>query len=165
MTYVPDAVPEGDGTREPRAARRRRPGGAPDAGGALGAQQVAAPTTVTLFDQGLVQVLEAAVTGLAPKQPYVLALSRSRMAAARCSRCRPSRPTRRGRRSSTPSDRSARSSRAMSPRRSSISSCCRERRTSPVRRPKCRSRADRGRVIRGRLSLTKAGLSRSPTAR
>jgi hypothetical protein len=34
-----------------------------------------APTSVTLFDQGLVQVLEAAVTGLQPGQPYVLALS------------------------------------------------------------------------------------------
>ncbi len=34
-----------------------------------------APTSVTLFDQGLVQVLEAAVTGLEPKHPYVLALS------------------------------------------------------------------------------------------
>jgi hypothetical protein len=30
---------------------------------------------VTLFNQGLVQVLEAAVTGLAPKQHYVLALT------------------------------------------------------------------------------------------
>ena len=37
-----------------------------------------APTSVTLFDQGLVQVLEAAVTGLAPAKPYVLALSRER---------------------------------------------------------------------------------------
>jgi YVTN family beta-propeller protein len=34
-----------------------------------------APTSVTLFDQGLVQVLEAAVTALEPKQPYVLALA------------------------------------------------------------------------------------------
>lgn len=34
-----------------------------------------APTSVALFDQGLVQVLQAAVTGLQPKQPYVLALS------------------------------------------------------------------------------------------
>lgn len=33
------------------------------------------PTSVTLFDQGLVQVLEAAVTGLEPKKPYVLALA------------------------------------------------------------------------------------------
>ena len=32
-------------------------------------------TGVSLFDQGLVQVLEAAVTGLAPKHPYVLALA------------------------------------------------------------------------------------------
>jgi len=32
-------------------------------------------TTVSLFDQGLTQVLQAAVTGLEPKKPYVLALS------------------------------------------------------------------------------------------
>ena len=34
-----------------------------------------APTSVTLFDQGLIDVLEAAVTGLQPMQPYFLALS------------------------------------------------------------------------------------------
>src|SRR6201997_4645534 len=34
-----------------------------------------APTSVTLFDQGLVQVLEAAVTGLEPRKPYLLALA------------------------------------------------------------------------------------------
>ena len=34
-----------------------------------------APTTVSLFDQGLVQVLQASVTGLEPKQKYVLALA------------------------------------------------------------------------------------------
>jgi YVTN family beta-propeller protein len=33
------------------------------------------PTSLTLFDQGLVQVLEAAVTGLEPKKQYVLALA------------------------------------------------------------------------------------------
>jgi hypothetical protein len=33
------------------------------------------PTSVTLYDQGLTQVLEAAVTGLDPKHPYVLALA------------------------------------------------------------------------------------------
>ena len=32
-------------------------------------------TQVTLFDQGLVQVLQAAATGLRPRQPYVLALA------------------------------------------------------------------------------------------
>jgi hypothetical protein len=34
-----------------------------------------APTSVSLFDQGLTQVLEASVTGLAPKQPFILALA------------------------------------------------------------------------------------------
>jgi hypothetical protein len=34
-----------------------------------------APTSVTLFDQGLVQVLEAAVTGLEPMHRYLLVLS------------------------------------------------------------------------------------------
>jgi YVTN family beta-propeller protein len=34
-----------------------------------------APTSVSLFDQGLIQVLQASVTGLEPKQKYVLALS------------------------------------------------------------------------------------------
>jgi hypothetical protein len=32
-------------------------------------------TSVSLFDQGLLQVLEAAATGLKPGQPYVIALS------------------------------------------------------------------------------------------
>jgi YVTN family beta-propeller protein len=34
-----------------------------------------APTSVSLSDQGLVQVLEAAVTGLDPAKPYLLALA------------------------------------------------------------------------------------------
>ena len=33
------------------------------------------PTTVSLFDQGLTQVLQASVTGLEPRHPYVLALA------------------------------------------------------------------------------------------
>ena len=33
------------------------------------------PTSVSLSDQGLVQVLEASVTGLEPGKPYVLAMS------------------------------------------------------------------------------------------
>src|SRR5262249_36840687 len=39
------------------------------------------PTSVTLFDQGLVQVLEAGVAGLEPAKPYVLALSQERSGA------------------------------------------------------------------------------------
>ncbi len=74
LTYVPDAVPSGDGMRnlEPLGVAGQA---THLTMAAAGAQQGAAPTTVTLFNQGLVQVLEAAVTGLAPKQPYVLALS------------------------------------------------------------------------------------------
>jgi YVTN family beta-propeller protein len=34
-----------------------------------------APSSVSLFDQGLIQVLQASVTGLEPKQKYVLALA------------------------------------------------------------------------------------------
>jgi hypothetical protein len=36
---------------------------------------IKAPTSVSLFDQGLVQVLQAVVTGLDPNHPYMLALS------------------------------------------------------------------------------------------
>ncbi len=42
---------------------------------AKGSKENTAPTSVTLFDQGLTQVLQAAVSGLDPKKPYVLALS------------------------------------------------------------------------------------------
>jgi hypothetical protein len=34
-----------------------------------------APTSISLFDQGLIQVLQGAVTGLEPMKPYMLALS------------------------------------------------------------------------------------------
>jgi YVTN family beta-propeller protein len=77
VVYVPGAVPEGAGmeglqllgvageaakfTMVPTGSKMP-----------IGAK---APTSVTLFDQGLVQVLEAAVTGLEPRQPYVLALA------------------------------------------------------------------------------------------
>jgi YVTN family beta-propeller protein len=74
IVYVPDAVPSGDGTQNlvplgvaGQAAHLSLAASANTTG--------KAPTSVTLFDQGLVQVLEAAVTGLAPKQPYVLALA------------------------------------------------------------------------------------------
>src|SRR5580692_11299116 len=74
LTYVPDAVPSGDGTQnlEPLGLAGQS---THLTMAAAGAEKGAAPTTVTLFNQGLIQVLEAAVTGLAPKQPYVLALS------------------------------------------------------------------------------------------
>ena len=39
------------------------------------AKEGQAPTSVSLFDQGLIQVLQASVTGLEPKHKYVLALA------------------------------------------------------------------------------------------
>jgi len=79
ITYVPDAVPEGAGTQglvplgvAGQAAHFTM--ASPDGKVAEGVQ---APTSVTLFDQGLVQVLEASATGLEPKHSYVLALSNS----------------------------------------------------------------------------------------
>jgi YVTN family beta-propeller protein len=71
VAYVPGAVPSGEGLENLQASgvaaqktqlRLAAPGGKP-------------ATQVTLFDQGLVQVLQAAVTGLEPKKPYVLALA------------------------------------------------------------------------------------------
>src|SRR5215471_7564636 len=71
VVYVPNAVPEGAGTEN------LQPLGV--AGQAahlvLGPVGGAPATTVSLFDQGLTQVLQAAVTGLEAKKSYVLALS------------------------------------------------------------------------------------------
>lgn len=76
IAYVPGAVPEGDGLEG------LQPLGVAGAAAHLSMRAVsdakkdgAPPTSVTLFDQGLTQVLQAAVTGLTPMQPYVLALA------------------------------------------------------------------------------------------
>ena len=74
VVYVPDAVPSGD------TARGLQP---LDVAGrvaqlslvAVGTAGDHVPTSVALFDQGLLQVLQAAVTGLEPGRPHVLALS------------------------------------------------------------------------------------------
>jgi YVTN family beta-propeller protein len=78
LNYVSNAVPEGDGLQGLQPL-----GVAGQAahltlvplkdGNPVGTQ--AAPTSVALFDQGLLQVLEAVATGLTPGQPYVLALA------------------------------------------------------------------------------------------
>ena len=72
MAYVPDAVPSGSGTDN------LAPIGL--AGEAvhltLASKGASTPeTTVAVNNQGLVDLLEAAVTGLTPKQPYMLALA------------------------------------------------------------------------------------------
>src|ERR1700739_3340647 len=74
LTYVPDAVPSGPGTQNLQSL-----GVAGQVAhlalAASAAETSNAPTSVSLFDQGLIQVLEASVSGLQPKQPYVLALA------------------------------------------------------------------------------------------
>ena len=71
VAYVPGAVPDGAGTQNLVPL-----GVAANAVqlslGAAGGKPV---TQITLFDQGLVQVLQAGATGLEPRKPYVLALS------------------------------------------------------------------------------------------
>ncbi len=76
IVYVPNAVSMGDETAglQPLGVAGEAAHLVLAAPGA--ASESAPPTSVTLFDQGLVQVLEAAVTGLLPKEKYVLALSR-----------------------------------------------------------------------------------------
>jgi hypothetical protein len=75
VVYVPNAVREGDGldglqalstvgkvTQLSMAASTAVPPGSPQ-------------TSVALFEQGFIQMLQAAVNGLEPKQRYVLALA------------------------------------------------------------------------------------------
>jgi YVTN family beta-propeller protein len=76
LAYVADAVPDGDGLQGLQqlgiAGEAAHLSLAPASSGAS-----TAPTSVSLFDQGLLQVLEAAVSGLRPGQTYALALSRT----------------------------------------------------------------------------------------
>ena len=74
IAYVPDAVPQGDGLAnlQPLGVAGMAAHLALAPGGTAGGKP---PTSVSLFDQGLTQVLQASVTGLEPKQPYVLALA------------------------------------------------------------------------------------------
>ena len=75
VVYVPGAVPQGSGTAnlQPLGVAGEAVHLALASPSARG--QSKPDTSVTLFDQGLVQVLQAAVTGLAPKQTYVLAFA------------------------------------------------------------------------------------------
>jgi YVTN family beta-propeller protein len=92
LAYVPDAVPAASGALNSAMTRMMvvpeglgtsnlQPLGIAGQSDELwlappGARKGAkAPTSVSLSDQGLVQVLEAAVTGLEPGKPYVLALA------------------------------------------------------------------------------------------
>jgi YVTN family beta-propeller protein len=76
LNYASNAVPEGGATEglQPLgvAGQAAHLSLAPLADGA---KKGKAPTSVSLFEQGLTQVLQASVTGLEPRQPYVLALA------------------------------------------------------------------------------------------
>jgi YVTN family beta-propeller protein len=80
INYVPNAVPDGDGTAglQPLGVAGQAVhlslGAAHDVKASHDGEKEA--TSVSLFDQGLIQILQASVTGLEPKQPYVLALAR-----------------------------------------------------------------------------------------
>src|SRR5271167_3805032 len=73
VVYVPNAVPAGPSTADLQPLGL--PGQATHAilvskkSGIMGSTS---QTSVTLFDQGLIQVLQAAVTGLMPNHPYIL---------------------------------------------------------------------------------------------
>jgi YVTN family beta-propeller protein len=71
VAYVSNAVPQGDGMQslQPLGAAAK------SVQLTLAGLDAKPATQVTLFDQGIVQILQAAVTGLPPKQPFVLALS------------------------------------------------------------------------------------------
>jgi YVTN family beta-propeller protein len=75
LAYVPGAAPNPDDRQNLQdlgvAGHVAQLTLAPKAG----STEAKAPTSVSLFDQGLIQVLEASVTGLEPKQKYVLALA------------------------------------------------------------------------------------------
>jgi YVTN family beta-propeller protein len=78
VVYVPLAVPEGstpDGLQPLGVAGESAHLALAPPSAAVEGSAASAPTSVTLFDQGLLQVLQMSATGLEPKLPYILALS------------------------------------------------------------------------------------------
>lgn len=80
VVYVPNAVPKGNGTEglQPLGVAGQSAHLAlapPTSADGVEATSTTAPTSVTLFDQGLLQVLQVSATGLQAKSPYVLALA------------------------------------------------------------------------------------------
>ena len=73
IAYVPNAVPDGPGTANLQPLGTA--GNATHLILAAPGNAVASPTSITLFDQGLIQVVQGSVTGLAPKRSYILALA------------------------------------------------------------------------------------------
>jgi len=76
IVYVPNAVADGNGTGNLQPLGIAGETAHLSLASAAGQDHGHPPTNVSLFDQGLTQVVQAAVTGLEPKKPYVLALAR-----------------------------------------------------------------------------------------
>ncbi len=78
IAYVPGAVPSGDGSQglQPLGLAGNATHLTLASTATRNASLSNAPTSVSLFDQGVLQVLQAAVTSLEPMHPYVLALAR-----------------------------------------------------------------------------------------
>jgi len=73
IAYVPNAVPDGDGTQNLQPLGLA--GNAVHLSLVTTTQPTKPATSVSLFDQGLIQVVQASVTGLEPKRPYLLGLA------------------------------------------------------------------------------------------
>jgi hypothetical protein len=75
---VPNAVPKGDGLDHLKALATAGKATHLTLNTVVTGDGTQKPrTSVSLFDQGLVQVLQASVTGLEPKKSYVLALAKN----------------------------------------------------------------------------------------
>jgi hypothetical protein len=76
VAYIANAVPAGDGTEGLQPLGVARQAAHLLLASVTGAKTAGRePTSVSLFDQGLSQVLQASVTGLEPMKSYVLALA------------------------------------------------------------------------------------------
>jgi YVTN family beta-propeller protein len=75
IAYVPNAAPDTDDRQNLQALGVAGQVAHLSLASKSGSKENQKPTSVSLFDQGLIQVLQASVTGLQPKQKYVLALA------------------------------------------------------------------------------------------
>jgi YVTN family beta-propeller protein len=76
IAYVPNAVPEGSGTDNLMPLGVAGQTAHLTLSAVKGAKvSETAPTSVSLFDQGLIQVFQASATGLEPKKPYFVGLA------------------------------------------------------------------------------------------
>jgi YVTN family beta-propeller protein len=75
IAYVPNAAPDPDERQNLQALGVAGQAAHLALGPKDGSKNGQAPTSVSLFDQGLIQILQASVTGLEPRKPYTLALA------------------------------------------------------------------------------------------